>query len=195
MGVRQSISFEERLRRKIRDEKRDAQKDGASATAAEAAAGSGYNSGCNRAASTEQNSKPKAAARGEAPSASSAGVPAAQADVAKRADEAKSIGSGAGNSQVEESCASAADATAAAADVEKAATFGEYELEDVGCEVIVRASLPGVETAAQADMEVSRSQVRLWNASLGQDAGVLRISLPKPVDPDTAAAKWSKKNR
>lgn len=70
----------------------------------------------------------------------------------------------------------------------------KYDLEDLGDEFVIRASLPSVQSAAQAELEASETELRVYGPSgSGGEREVVVVPLPKVVDTESVAAKWSKK--
>lgn len=67
--------------------------------------------------------------------------------------------------------------------------------EDLGDEVIVRAVLPGVESASQTTLEVGNAELRLWRILPGNPSEPLLVSLPREVDPSSSVARWSKRTQ
>eukprot|EP00929_Paragymnodinium_shiwhaense_P097942 TRINITY_DN59500_c0_g1_i1.p1 TRINITY_DN59500_c0_g1~~TRINITY_DN59500_c0_g1_i1.p1 ORF type:complete len:824 (-),score=174.82 TRINITY_DN59500_c0_g1_i1:34-2505(-) len=187
-ATRQSIGFEERLRRKIRDEKR-------AATDAEV---SGTSLQAGRA---DPPHRVGSAAEKKSPAESSTAAGGYQAGAGNGASAAKSSGQSVPAAQAEAREATPQKPCTEMPTTEKTSagsppsSFGSYQLEESCDGMVVTASIPGVETAAQADMEVSARELRLWNAAQGAAAGVLTVKLPRTVDPDSAAAKWSKKSK
>merc|ERR1712232_651250 len=84
-------------------------------------------------------------------------------------------------------------APTSAAKTDEEYTRPEYEVEDLGSEFVVRASLPGVHSAAEAEIEVSENELRIRGLSeVAGTASDVIVPLPRVVNADSARAKWLK---
>eukprot|EP00927_Polykrikos_kofoidii_P027074 TRINITY_DN23958_c0_g2_i1.p1 TRINITY_DN23958_c0_g2~~TRINITY_DN23958_c0_g2_i1.p1 ORF type:complete len:864 (-),score=168.21 TRINITY_DN23958_c0_g2_i1:214-2805(-) len=201
--ARASIGFEERLRRQARAQKLAASAGSNSApipnraaddvdpcshsTPVSASGAQPVSSGDVRLAAVENARVTTVPSQATASSAPSGQQPQAAAR----------ISSGTATGEVPVTAAESTTPAGVDAAVMDTQETADYDVEDLGTEIVVRAKIPGVQSAAQADLEVSDRELRLWCGDLvtstGSSPKSLVVPLPRDVNPDSASAKWSKR--